>query len=356
MTIRRAHAFRRMAAALAAVALFAAGCAPRQIELERAPVVSFRVKLEERQPHTAGGPGLVAYGNGSAVKLGPTALLTAGHCLPGAVRRRAGAELEINLELAATKGGWQRHRLPLRFEVAAAGGYDADNIRSNENDDVLVDIATEREDWVLLRLIGGSLPPPYAVLEWDHQAAAGERVLLVTPNSSYTGDARALGVLAVEGETIDAIYVQSGAGASGNDADPVHLFSHGLIGFQLGERSLGGCSGSMLAVRREGQSQSDASAWPMVGLFVASSGDETTRDLGPFRLPIKPLRVAIQMTDELRRAIERELAREGGERGGRSDHGCGEGVAGAAVCGTAAGFGSRRFPSIQSSAPSAPKR
>lgn len=355
MTIRSSHAFRRMAAALAAVALSAAGCAPRQIELERAPVVSFRVKLEERQPHTPGGPGLVAYGSGSAVKLGPTALLTAGHCLPGAVRRRVGAELEINLELAA-EGGRQRHRLPLRFEVVAAGGYDADNIRSNENDDVLVDIATEREDWVLLRLIGGSLPPPYAVLERAYRPASGDRVLLVAPNSSYTGDARALGVLAVEGETIDAIYVQSGGGASGNDAEPVHLFSHGLIGFQLGERPLGGCSGSMLAVRREGQSQSDASAWPMVGLFVASSGDETTRDLGLFRLPIKPLRVAIQLTDELRGAIERELAREGGEPRDRSDHGCSEGVAGAAGCGTAAGFGSRRFPNIQSSTPSAPKR
>lgn len=296
-----------------AAAAFSLGCAPRTTALSRAPVVGFTIERADRTSAPGDRRDVIVLGTCSGVKLSPTLLLTAGHCLHASIRDADPKLLVLELEIPI-EGGVAAFRRTARFEIAAAGRFDPAKARSPDDDRVLIDLRIAREDWALLRFAEPLLDPPFAELAGDETPSDGDPVFVVTPSARYGRGHGPTGSLSIEGTARDIEYLQVDPAHPDAPAAVIRMHEHHLIGFELGEGSLGGCSGSMVVLRRPGSGSgpepTDASAWPMVGLFVAGSDAETVRTVGPLDFPTRPVRIATRLTDEIRAAIERERAAE----------------------------------------------
>lgn len=297
----------RCACGAAVMAAALASCGPRVAQLERAPVVGIAVAPP---PPKVGDPPPVAGRRldvGSAVKLGPRLLLTAGHVIPGS--HRALDRMLLFVDEASRPGeSTKSSRIPMWFSVAAAGRFEAGLATPDDGQARFFTLDHEAGDWILLRPVDSSLPPPYAELDWSADPKEGDALALVTPRGRFEKDPGLAGIIAVEGEVLD---VMVGDESPGPDRSPVGAkkpLPAALLALEIGRNTLQGCSGSMIARRGPTCAAADASEWPMVGMYVASSADLQFVLAGRFAPFGRRVQFALRLTAELRDAIERELA------------------------------------------------
>lgn len=288
-----------------AFGLSLAACGPRVVPLGRSPAVGIVLApLASERANAVDGVAKVELDAGSAVRLGPRLLLTAGHVV--SAEQRAATEKELFLDEEPPPGDPRPIiRRRTRFEVVASGTV-APSPRDAQRID-LGDLDRARGDWILLRLLDATMPPPYAVIDWDAAPKEGERLFLVTPRGRYEKRSEVAGTVAVEARVLDILVLGAATGPRGV-REPTPL-PDGMFGLEIGDDMLQGCSGSMVARRGRGQPEADASAWPLVGIYFASSSERGRVWFGPLALRGPRVQIALRPPQELREAVERELAR-----------------------------------------------